>query len=257
MASPPTANRRTKSRWASSRGSTTKSASSNEEHTGCAMKSTFGSKSSPVCCQCSDASPCFGLESAHTTSRRAKTLGRSLPGIRYGLGKRRYREIARCGPRDDCGEHSGWGKRERRQQANVSFHLALVLRDLGERLNATRYEIVDPSPCFDDRQQDGVACLRFQHRLAARLMQNPFHGNEGRRIPRHGDDRRRRDCGILVTITRVRRCGRPVCFGCLDGTCFSQVDFDRFWTDDDAFDEPVDRLAIGDVAVTFGRRIFP
>src|SRR5258707_15204476 len=74
MASPPTANRRTKSRWASSRGSTTKSASSNEEHTGCAMKSTFGSKSSPVCCQCSDASPCFGLESAHTTSRRAIIL---------------------------------------------------------------------------------------------------------------------------------------------------------------------------------------
>src|SRR6266481_3075967 len=147
-----------------------------------------------------------------------KTLGRSLPGIRYGLGKRRYREIARCGPRDDCGEHPGWGKRERRQQADVSFHLALVLRDLGERLNAARYEIVDPSPCFDDR---------------------------------------RRDCGILVTITRVRRCGRPICLGCLDGTWFSQVDFDRFWTDDDAFDEPGDRLAIGDVAVTFGRRIFP
>jgi hypothetical protein len=55
----------------------------------------------------------------------------------------------------------------------------------------------------------------------------------------------------------VRRCGRPVCLGCLDGTRFSQVDFDRFWTDDDAFDEPVDRLAIRDVAVTFGRRIFP
>src|SRR5258708_3105567 len=183
-------------------------------------------------------------------------LGRSRPGIRYGLGKRRYREIARCGPRDDCGEHSGWGKRERRQQANVSFHLALVLRDLGERLNATRYEIVDPSPCFADRQQDGVACLRFQHRLAARLMQNPFHGNEGRRIPRHGDDRCRRDCGILVTITRVRRCGRPLCLGCLDGTWFSQVDFDRFWTDDDAFDEPGDRLAIGDVAVTFVRKLW-
>src|SRR5215470_2555744 len=59
MASPPTANQRTKSRWASSRGSTTKSASSNEEHTGCAMKSTFDSKSSPVCCQRSDASPSF------------------------------------------------------------------------------------------------------------------------------------------------------------------------------------------------------
>src|SRR5260370_22820485 len=27
--------------------------------------------------------------------RTFKTLGRSLPGIRYGLGKRRYREIAR------------------------------------------------------------------------------------------------------------------------------------------------------------------
>src|SRR5713101_422261 len=100
--------------------------------------------------------------------RPLKTLGRSLPGIRYGLGKRRYREIARCGPRDDCGEHPGWGKRERRQQANVSFHLALVLRDLGERLNAARYEIVDPSPCFDDRQQDGVACLRYPRHYHAR-----------------------------------------------------------------------------------------
>jgi hypothetical protein len=60
------------------------------------------------------------------------------------LGKRCYREIARCGPRDDCGEHPRWGKRERRQQANVSFNLAPVLRDLGERLNAARYEIVDP-----------------------------------------------------------------------------------------------------------------
>src|SRR5260370_1336148 len=59
MASPPTANRRTKSRWASSRGSTTRSASSNKEHTGCSMKSTFGSKSSPACCQRSDASPSF------------------------------------------------------------------------------------------------------------------------------------------------------------------------------------------------------
>src|SRR5258705_1064860 len=124
----------------------------------------------------------FGLMTMRSTNRSIasrsetfKTLGRSLPGLRHGLGKRRYRAIARCGPRDDCREHPGWGKRERRQQANMSFHLALVLRDLGERLNATRYEIVDPSPCFDDRQQDGVACLRFQHCLAARLMQNPFH----------------------------------------------------------------------------------
>jgi len=44
------------------------------------------------------------------------------------------------------------GERERRQQASVSFRLAPVLRDLGERLNAARYEIVDPSPCFADRQ---------------------------------------------------------------------------------------------------------
>src|SRR5258708_25044054 len=87
---------------------------------------------------------------------------------------RRYRDIVRCGRCEYCGEDPGWGKRERCQQANVSFHLALVLRDLGERLNATRYEIVDPSPCFDDRQQDGVACLRFQPRLAARLDAEPL-----------------------------------------------------------------------------------
>src|SRR5262249_22186165 len=51
-------------------GSTTKSASSNDVPTGCAMKSTSASKSSPACCQCSDASPSFLTKSAHTTSRR-------------------------------------------------------------------------------------------------------------------------------------------------------------------------------------------
>src|SRR6267378_2670155 len=59
MESPPTANRRTKSRWASSKGSTTKSASSNDARTACATKSTFGSKYSPACCRCSDTSPSF------------------------------------------------------------------------------------------------------------------------------------------------------------------------------------------------------
>src|SRR5258708_29464671 len=59
MESPPAANRRTKSRWASSKGSTTKSASSNDARTACATKSTFGSKYSPACCRCSDTSPAF------------------------------------------------------------------------------------------------------------------------------------------------------------------------------------------------------
>src|SRR5258708_13780229 len=62
MASPPTANRRTKSRWASSRGSTTKSASSNDAPTACATRSTSGSKYSLACYQCSDASPPFLAE---------------------------------------------------------------------------------------------------------------------------------------------------------------------------------------------------
>jgi Transposase len=57
--SPPTANRRTKSRSASSKGSTTKSGSSNDARTDYEMKSTFVSKSSRACCRCCDASPPF------------------------------------------------------------------------------------------------------------------------------------------------------------------------------------------------------
>jgi hypothetical protein len=30
------------------------------------------------------------------------------------------------------------------EKANVSFHLAFALCDLGKRLNAARYEVVDP-----------------------------------------------------------------------------------------------------------------
>src|SRR6266478_4839542 len=59
MESPPTANRRTKSRSASSKGTTTKSGSSNDARTDYEMKSTFVSKSSRACCRCCDASPPF------------------------------------------------------------------------------------------------------------------------------------------------------------------------------------------------------
>ena len=56
---PPTAGRRTRSRSASSRGSTTRSASFSGEPMASATKSTFVSKSSHACCRCCDASPLF------------------------------------------------------------------------------------------------------------------------------------------------------------------------------------------------------
>src|SRR5258708_14308686 len=83
MESPPTANRRTKSPWASSKGSTTKSASSNDARTACATKSTFGSKYSPACCRCSDTSPSFLAKiHPHDFTKTPKILGR-LPCDRH------------------------------------------------------------------------------------------------------------------------------------------------------------------------------
>jgi transposase len=62
-ASPPTANRRTRSRSASSKASTTKSASSNGALTACATKSTSVSRYSLACCRCRDLAPVSGPKS--------------------------------------------------------------------------------------------------------------------------------------------------------------------------------------------------
>jgi hypothetical protein len=45
---------------------------------------------------------------------------------------------------NDRGQYTRRDERERRQKANVPFHFALALGDLGERPNAARCEIVDP-----------------------------------------------------------------------------------------------------------------
>src|ERR1700694_3295183 len=51
MVSPPTANPNTRSRSASSKASTTKSASSRDEPTDCATTNISASKCSPACCR--------------------------------------------------------------------------------------------------------------------------------------------------------------------------------------------------------------
>src|ERR1700680_3920930 len=51
MVSPPTANPKTRSRSASSKASTTKSASSRDEPTDCATTNISASKCSPACCR--------------------------------------------------------------------------------------------------------------------------------------------------------------------------------------------------------------
>src|ERR1700688_1202488 len=51
MVSPPTANRKSRSRLASSKASTTKSASSRDEPTDCATTNISASRFSPACCR--------------------------------------------------------------------------------------------------------------------------------------------------------------------------------------------------------------
>jgi hypothetical protein len=52
----------------------------------------------------------------------------------------------------------------------------VTLGDLGERANATKPEIVDPSPGLGDWGQQSIASLGFHCRLCAGRMNDAFHG---------------------------------------------------------------------------------
>jgi hypothetical protein len=54
----------------------------------------------------------------------------------HRLRKRRHRGIVRTTSIDDRGQCTWRDERKRRKKANVPFHFAFALRDLGERLNA-------------------------------------------------------------------------------------------------------------------------
>src|SRR5208282_5913772 len=56
--------------------------------------------------------------------------------------------LARGGPGHDRGDRCWRGEDERRKKTDVPLPFAFALSDLGERLNAARYEIVDPGPCL-------------------------------------------------------------------------------------------------------------
>jgi len=82
----------------------------------------------------------------------------------------------------------GGMKRERRQEANVPFHLAFTLRDPGERLDAARCKIVDPGAGLGHGEENSVPRLLFEGRLGLGPMQNSFDGSKRWRAPRQADE---------------------------------------------------------------------
>ena len=60
----------------------------------------------------------------------------------------------------------------------MSFDLSFALRDLGERSNAARCEVLDPGARLGNGEENSVPGLRFERRLGSRLMQNAFDGND-------------------------------------------------------------------------------
>jgi hypothetical protein len=67
----------------------------------------------------------------------APMVGRTaVPSIRHRVCERCHGGITRTGPLHDCCQCTWRDERKRREKANVPFHFAFTLRDLGERLNA-------------------------------------------------------------------------------------------------------------------------
>jgi hypothetical protein len=60
------------------------------------------------------------------------------------LGQRRHGGVVRTPAVGDRGQCTWRDERKWRQKANVPFHLAFTLRDLGERLNTAQCDIVEP-----------------------------------------------------------------------------------------------------------------
>jgi hypothetical protein len=93
---------------------------------------------------------------------------------------------------NDRGQYTWRDERKRREKANVPFHPAVTVRDLGERLNAARYEVVDPGAGLGYGEENGVPGLLFERWLGLGLMQNSLDGSERWRAPRQADDGSRR-----------------------------------------------------------------
>ena len=101
-----------------------------------------------------------------------------VPSIWHRLRKRRHGGIVRTGPVNDRGQCTWRDERKWRQKANVPFHLAFTLRDLGERPNAARCDIVDPGARLGYGEENRVPGLLFERRLGPGLMQDSFDGRE-------------------------------------------------------------------------------
>jgi hypothetical protein len=73
---------------------------------------------------------------------------------------------------DDRSQCAWWDECKWREQANVPFHLAFALRDLSERLNAARNNIVDPGSRLGYGEENSALGLLFEGRLGLGPMQN-------------------------------------------------------------------------------------
>jgi hypothetical protein len=122
--------------------------------------------------------------------RRALNLaGRTaVPSIWHRLRKRRHGGIVRAGPVNDRGQCTWRDERKWREKANVPFHLAFTLGDLVERLNAARYDVVDPGARLGRGEENYVPGFLFERRLSLGPMQNPFDRSERWRALRQADD---------------------------------------------------------------------
>ena len=112
------------------------------------------------------------------------------PRIRQCPGKASDREVRRRGPIDDRRNYARRQEGKRSQQADVPFSLDLTLGDLGEGANATKPEIVDPSPGLGDCGQQSIASLGFHCRICARHMHNALHRLKAWRGPGTLDPKR-------------------------------------------------------------------
>jgi hypothetical protein len=98
----------------------------------------------------------------------------AVPSIGHRLRKRRHGSVVPTGPVNDRGQCTWLDERERRQEANVPFYLAFTLRDLGERSNAARCEIVDPGARLGYGEENSVPELDGRVRNRTGLEARPF-----------------------------------------------------------------------------------
>jgi hypothetical protein len=106
----------------------------------------------------------------------------------HRMRKCRHGGIMRASPVNDRGQSAWQHERERREKANVPFEVAFALRDLGERPNAARCEIVDPGARFGYGEENRVLAFLFERRFGFGPMQNSLDGRKRWHAPRQADD---------------------------------------------------------------------